>query len=85
MTVHPKDQINHLDDYPYKDMNGYGRWGMCQFHIFINGVGQYLNPSQVLKKILQLIPNSFIKIEPRPIRGRAGRLLEKTCPITIPK
>ena len=88
MTMHPIDQIDHLDDYPYEDMNGYERWGMCQWeyilyviysYIYKRGeIGQYSNPPRVFKKILKLVLNPFIKIEPHPIRGEARRVPEKT-------
>ena len=42
------------------------------------------NPSRVLKKFSKPVPNPVIKIDPRPIRGGAGRVLEKTRPIAIP-
>ena len=46
---------------------------------------QYLNLPWVLKKKnLILVSNLFIKIKPRPISGKAGRVLEKTHPIVIP-
>ena len=47
-------------------------------------MGQCPNPPRVLKKNLIPIPNSFIKFKPRPIRGEAGRVPEKTCPVAIP-
>ena len=42
------------------------------------------NPSRVLKKFSKPVPNPVIKIDPRPIRGGAGRVPEKTHPIAIP-
>ena len=39
---------------------------------------------EFLKKNLKLVLNSFIKIEPRLIRGGVGRIPEKTYPIAIP-
>ena len=43
------------------------------------------NPFRVLKKISKPVPNPFIKIDPRPIRGGVGRVPEKTRPIAIPR
>ena len=43
---------------------------------------QYPNLPRVLKKIHKPVPNLFIKIEHRPIRGEAGRVSEK--PISLP-
>ena len=43
---------------------------------------QYTNLPWVFKKILKPVPNPFIKIEHRPIRGEAGRVSEK--PISLP-
>ena len=48
------------------------------------GTGQYLNPPQVLKKILKLVPSPLTKIEHCPIRSGARRVPEKTHPIAIP-
>ena len=42
------------------------------------------NQSWVLKKFSKPVPNPVIKIDPRPIRGGAGRVPEKTRPIAIP-
>ena len=58
-------------------INGAGRGGAGR-------VRQYPNPSRVLKIFSKPVPNPVIKIDPRPIRGRAGRVPEKTCPIAIP-
>ena len=48
------------------------------------GMRQYLNPPRVKKKNLIPIKNPFIKFQPRPIRGGAGRVPEKTRPVAIP-
>ena len=47
-------------------------------------MGQYLNPPRVKKKNLIPVKNPFIKFQPRPIRGGAGRVPEKTRPVAIP-
>ena len=47
-------------------------------------MGQYPNPPWVFKKNLIPIKNPFIKFQPRPIRGGAGRVLGKTRPVAIP-
>ena len=78
-------------------MNGYERWGMCRIYIICYkrggaGWGEWgeaileptPNPSRVLKNFSKPVPNPVIKIDPRPIRGGAGRVPEKTRPIAIP-
>ena len=42
------------------------------------------NLPRVLKKNLIPVKNPFIKFQPRPIRGGAGRVPEKTRPVAIP-
>ena len=53
---------------------------MLYIHIFINGArqGNTRTCPGFSKKILKLVLNPFIKIEPHPIRGEARRLPEKT-------
>ena len=42
-------------------------------------------PAPGFKKNHIPVPNPFIKFKPRPIRGGAGRVPEKTRPVAIPR
>ena len=66
-------------------INGEGRDGEGRGGAGRGGARQYSNPSRVIKKISKHVPNLFIKIDPRPIRGGVGRVPEKTRPIAIPR
>ena len=47
-------------------------------------IRQYSNPHRISKKLSNTSQTCLVKTETRPIRDKAGRILEKIRPILIP-
>ena len=88
LIVHPRHQIDHLNVYPYEDMNGYGRWGMCQWEYILYVIYSYIykqgwarrgrvgrGNTRIRPRFLKKFPNSSQtrSLKLNPVPWGAGR------------